>query len=178
MSTSGDATVIINDRYEIHKRVGRGGMADVFLARDRLLDRQVAIKVLFPEFAVDPNFVERFRREAQSAASLSHPNIVSVYDWGKYEGTYFIAMEYVQGRTLAEILKTNKRLTPKQAAVRLGVTTDALRKRLTNGDIKYHQRDVGCKILIPREAIEAYERGVARSSRAVARSSRARRRGL
>ena len=116
MSTSGDATVIINDRYEIHKRVGRGGMADVFLARDRLLDRQVAIKVLFPEFAVDPNFVERFRREAQAAANLSHPNIVNVYDWGKYEGTYFIAMEYVQGRTLAEILKTNKRLTAKQAA--------------------------------------------------------------
>src|SRR3954447_2186324 len=115
-STSGGATVIINDRYEIHKRVGRGGMADVFLARDRLLDRQVAIKVLFPEFAVDPNFVERFRREAQAAANLSHPNIVNVYDWGKYEGTYFIAMEYVQGRTLAEILKTNKRLTAKQAA--------------------------------------------------------------
>src|ERR671911_3238259 len=115
-STSGGATVIINERYEIHKRVGRGGMADVFLARDRLLDRQVAIKVLFPEFAVDPNFVERFRREAQAAANLSHPNIVNVYDWGKYEGTYFIAMEYVQGRTLAEILKTNKRLTPKQAA--------------------------------------------------------------
>ena len=116
MSSSGDATVIINDRYEIHKRVGRGGMADVFLARDRLLDRQVAIKVLFPEFAIDPNFVERFRREAQAAANLSHPNIVNVYDWGKYEGTYFIAMEYVQGRTLAEILKTNKRLTAKQAA--------------------------------------------------------------
>jgi eukaryotic-like serine/threonine-protein kinase len=116
VSNPGDATVIINDRYEINKRVGRGGMADVFLARDRLLDRQVAIKVLFPEFAVDPNFVERFRREAQAAANLSHPNIVNVYDWGKYEGTYFIAMEYVQGRTLAEILKTNKRLTPKQAA--------------------------------------------------------------
>ncbi len=116
MSNSGDATVIINDRYEINKRVGRGGMADVFLARDRLLDRQVAIKVLFPEFAIDPNFVERFRREAQAAANLSHPNIVNVYDWGKYEGTYFIAMEYVQGRTLAEILKSNKRLTPKQAA--------------------------------------------------------------
>src|SRR5215204_1461836 len=116
MSSSGDATVIINERYAIHKRVGRGGMADVFLARDRLLDRQVAIKVLFPEFAVDPNFVERFRREAQAAANLSHPNIVNVYDWGKYEGTYFIAMEYVQGRTLAEILKTNKRLTAKQAA--------------------------------------------------------------
>ena len=64
MTNNRDATVI-NDRYEIHKRVGRGGMADVFLARDRLLDRQVAIKVLFPEFAVDPNFVERFRREAR-----------------------------------------------------------------------------------------------------------------
>src|SRR6187431_3086639 len=91
-------------------------MADVFSARDLLLDRQVAIKVLFPEFATDANFVERFRREAQSAASLSHPNIVSVYDWGKYEGTYFIAMEEVQGRTLAEILSTNKQLTAKQAA--------------------------------------------------------------
>ena len=115
VTNNGEATVI-NDRYQIHKRIGRGGMADVFSARDLLLDRQVAIKVLFPEFATDANFVERFRREAQSAASLSHPNIVSVYDWGKYEGTYFIAMEEVQGRTLAEILSTNKQLTAKQAA--------------------------------------------------------------
>ncbi len=115
MTNNGEATVI-NDRYEIHKRIGRGGMADVFSARDLLLDRQVAVKVLFPEFATDANFVERFRREAQSAASLSHPNIVNVYDWGKYEGTYFIVMEEVQGRTLAEILSTNKQLTAKQAA--------------------------------------------------------------
>ena len=115
MSDNGAATVI-NDRYEVHKRIGRGGMADVFSARDLLLDRQVAMKVLFPEFAVDENFVERFRREAQSAANLSHPNIVNVYDWGKYEGTYFIVMEEVQGRTLAEILTTSKQLTSKQAA--------------------------------------------------------------
>ncbi len=115
MSDNGAATVI-NDRYEVHKRIGRGGMADVFSARDLLLDRQVAMKVLFPEFAVDENFVERFRREAQSAANLSHPNIVGVYDWGKFEGTYFIAMEEVQGRTLADILKSNKQLTSKQAA--------------------------------------------------------------
>ena len=108
VTNSGEAT-FINDRYEIHKRIGRGGMADVFLARDLLLDRQVAIKVLFPEFAIDPNFVERFRREAQAAANLSHPNIVNVYDWGKYSGTYFIAMEYVQGRTLAEILAHQRR---------------------------------------------------------------------
>lgn len=106
---------VVNDRYEIQKRIGRGGMADVFLARDRLLDRQVAVKVLFPEFAVDPNFVERFRREAQSAASLNHPNIVHVFDWGRHGGTYFITMEYVQGRTLAEILRTNRQLTSKQA---------------------------------------------------------------
>jgi len=115
VTTNGEATVI-NDRYEVHKRIGRGGMADVFSARDLLLDRQVAIKVLFPEFATDENFVERFRREAQSAANLSHPNIVNVYDWGKYEGTYFIAMEEVQGRTLADILSHQKQLTSKQAA--------------------------------------------------------------
>ncbi len=116
VTNNGEATVI-NDRYQIHKRIGRGGMADVFSARDLLLDRQVAIKVLFPEFATDANFVERFRREAQSAASLSHPNIVSVYDWGKYEGTYFIAMEEVQGRTLAEIL-TDEQATHLEAGRR------------------------------------------------------------
>ena len=115
VSDKPNATVV-NDRYEIRKRIGRGGMADVFLARDQLLDRQVAVKVLFPEFAVDPNFVERFRREAQSAASLNHPNIVHVFDWGRHGGTYFITMEYVQGRTLAEILRANRQLTSKQAA--------------------------------------------------------------
>jgi serine/threonine-protein kinase len=75
----------------------------------------VALKVLFPEFANDPNFVERFRREAQSAAGLTHPNIVAVYDWGKVNNTYFIAMEFVQGRTLASILKEKLRLTARQA---------------------------------------------------------------
>ena len=118
MSDSGTpaGAPVINDRYRIERRVGRGGMADVFLARDTLLDRDVAVKVLFPEFAVDPKFVERFRREAQSAANLSHPNIVNVYDWGKYEGTYFIAMEYVPGRTLADICRNSRQLTAVQAA--------------------------------------------------------------
>jgi eukaryotic-like serine/threonine-protein kinase len=120
------AATVINDRYEVHKRIGRGGMADVFSARDLLLDRQVAMKVLFPEFAVDENFVERFRREAQSAANLSHPNIVSVYDWGKFEGTYFIAMEEVQGQTLADVLKANKQLTAKQAGEIAGEVAAAL----------------------------------------------------
>jgi serine/threonine-protein kinase len=115
VTDNGERTVL-NDRYEIQQRIGRGGMADVFLARDLLLDRLVAIKVLFPEFATDPNFVERFRREAQSAANLTHPNIVAVYDWGKYANTYFMAMEYVQGRTLADILRANGHINSVQAA--------------------------------------------------------------
>ena len=97
--------VVINARYELGRRIGRGGMAEVFVARDRLLDRPVAVKILFAEYAKDPLFVERFRREAMSAASLNHPNIVGVYDWGQVDTTYYIAMEYVQGRTLAEILQ-------------------------------------------------------------------------
>ena len=105
---------IINDRYEIGKRIGRGGMAEIFQARDILLDRPIAIKVLFAEFATDPAFVERFRREAQAAANLNHPNIVGVYDWGKVNNTYYIAMEYVNGRTLADILKQSGKLTPMQ----------------------------------------------------------------
>src|SRR4026207_887706 len=91
-------------------------MADVFLARDLLLDRLVAIKVLFPEFATDPNFVERFRREAQSAANLNHPNIVGVYDWGREANTCSMAMRYVTGRTLADILRANGKLNARQAA--------------------------------------------------------------
>ena len=106
---------IVNDRYRVERSAGRGGMAEVFLAHDLLLDRPVALKVLFPEYANDPNFVERFRREAQSAAGLTHPNIVAVYDWGKVNNTYFIAMEFVQGRTLASILKEKLRLTAGQA---------------------------------------------------------------
>ena len=106
---------IVNDRYRVERSVGRGGMAEVFLAHDLLLDRPVALKVLFPEYANDPTFVERFRREAQSAAGLTHPNIVAVYDWGKVNNTYFIAMEFVQGRTLASILKEKLRLTARQA---------------------------------------------------------------
>ena len=106
---------IVNDRYRVERSVGRGGMAEVFLAHDLLLDRPVALKVLFPEYANDPSFVERFRREAQSAAGLTHPNIVAVYDWGKVNNTYFIAMEFVQGRTLASILKEKLRLTARQS---------------------------------------------------------------
>src|SRR4051794_1126373 len=107
---------VFNDRYEIHSRIGRGGMADVFLARDRLLDRPVAVKVLFPEYAADPNFVERFRREATAASNLTHPNIVGVFDFGRQGGTYYMVMEYVNGRTVADILRSDGSLLPQRAA--------------------------------------------------------------
>jgi serine/threonine-protein kinase len=107
---------VFSGRYELHRRIGRGGMAEVSLARDLLLDRPVAIKVLFPEFATDPSFVERFRREATAAANLNHPNIVGVYDWGSAEGTYFIVMEYVDGRTLSSILRSEGPLHPDRVA--------------------------------------------------------------
>ena len=80
-------------------------MAQVYRARDRLLDRPVAIKVLFPELSVDRAFVERFRREAQAAANLSHPNIVPVFDWGEDGGTYFIVMEFIDGQPLSAVLQ-------------------------------------------------------------------------
>lgn len=91
-------------------------MAQVYLARDRTLDRPVAVKELVPEFATDPSFVERFRREAQAAAGLSHANIVGVYDWGAQDGTYFIVMEYVDGPSLSQVLRSDGPIHPRRAA--------------------------------------------------------------
>ncbi|MGC8463276.1 MAG: Stk1 family PASTA domain-containing Ser/Thr kinase [Acidimicrobiales bacterium] len=107
---------VFSQRYELDYLIARGGMAEVYRARDRLLDRPVALKVLFPELSVDRSFVERFRREAQAAANLSHPNIVPVFDWGEDSGTYFIVMEFVDGRPLSAILKTAGPLSADRAA--------------------------------------------------------------
>jgi serine/threonine-protein kinase len=109
------AQQVFSDRYEMVNHIARGGMAQVYLARDLLLDRPVALKVLFPELSVDRSFVERFRREAKAAANLTHPNIVSIYDWGQGERTYFIVMEYVDGHTLSQLLKQGP-IPPAQAA--------------------------------------------------------------
>ena len=107
---------VYSSRYEIVRPLARGGMADVYLARDQLLDRPVALKVLFPELSVDRSFVERFRREAQAAASLSHPNIVSVFDYGEESGSSYIVMEYIQGRTLTQLIRGEGPLLPDRAA--------------------------------------------------------------
>ena len=103
---SGDHLIdsLFDGRYLIIRKLGSGGMANVYLASDQELGRRVAIKILDDRHARDEQFVERFRREAQNAAGLSHPNIVSIYDRGEAEGTYYIAMEYVEGRTLKELL--------------------------------------------------------------------------
>ncbi|HZQ29327.1 MAG TPA: Stk1 family PASTA domain-containing Ser/Thr kinase [Acidimicrobiales bacterium] len=107
---------VYSGRYVIVRQIARGGMAEVYLARDQLLDRPVALKMLFPELSTDRSFVERFRREAQAAANLSHPNIVSVYDWGEEDGAYYIVMEFVDGRPLSHIIRAEGSLLPDRAA--------------------------------------------------------------
>ena len=101
----------INDRYEIIKTIGEGGMANVYLAKDTILDRNVAIKVLRGDLATDEKFVRRFQREALSASSLSHPNIVEIYDVGEDDGNYYIVMEYIDGKNLKQLLKKRGNLT-------------------------------------------------------------------
>src|SRR3954452_21117371 len=95
---------LFDGRYTILKKIGAGGMADVYCAEDQTLGRQVAIKILNERHAGDEQFVERFRREAKNAAGLSHPNIVSIYDRGEAEGTSYIAMEYLDGLSLKELI--------------------------------------------------------------------------
>ena len=107
---------IYSNRYQVTHLIARGGMAMVYRAQDLLLNRAVALKILYPELSADPTFVERFRREAQAAANLSHPNIVPVFDWGQDGGTYFIVMELVDGTSLAEIVRGSRTLTPARSA--------------------------------------------------------------
>lgn len=153
---------VFNDRYELHRQIARGGMADVYLARDLLLDRPVAIKVLFDQFSKDKQFVERFRREAQRAANLNHPNIVSVFDWGEERGTYFIVMEYVEGRSLAEIIKTEGSIHPDKVAEISSEVAAALSFAHRNGIV---HRDVkpGNVLVAPNGHIKVADFGIARA---------------
>ena len=131
----------------IKRKLGSGGMADVYLAEDQELGRRVALKLLDDRHASDEQFVERFRREAQSAAGLNHPNIVSIFDRGHAEGTYYIAMEYLDGRTLKELLVRNGP-TPIPIAIDyarqiLGALAFAHRNGIVHRDIKPHNIVVG-----------------------------------
>jgi eukaryotic-like serine/threonine-protein kinase len=111
---------LVDGRYRIVRRIGSGGMADVYCAEDTHLGREVALKVLHRRFAQDQEFVERFRREASSAAGLQHPNVVGVFDRGEHEGTYYIAMEHLPGRTLKELVREEAPLA-QERAIALGV---------------------------------------------------------
>src|SRR5712691_7170605 len=101
-------------RYRVVGRIAAGGMGEVYRAEDTVLGREVALKVLHPQFAGDRGFVDRFRREARAAAILNHPNIVGVYDWGSTDGTYFMVMEFVRGHNLRSVLLEHGRLEPAQ----------------------------------------------------------------
>jgi serine/threonine-protein kinase len=132
---------VVDGRYRVLNRLGAGGMADVYCAEDTHLGRQVALKVLYRRFAQDAEFVERFRREAQSAAGLSHPNVVNVYDRGEHDGTYYIAMEYLPGRTLKEVVEQGR--LDQEAVVDIGVqilraASFAHRRGVVHRDLKPH----------------------------------------
>ena len=110
-----DTQTVVDGRYKVLNRIGSGGMAEVYCAEDLQLGRNVALKVLHPRFAEDEEFVERFRREASSAAGLQHQHVVSVYDRGEWDGTYYIAMEYMHGRSLKNIIQEEAPLEPARA---------------------------------------------------------------
>ena len=133
---------IVDGRYRILRRIGSGGMADVYCAEDTQLGRQVALKLLYERFAEDDEFVERFRREASSAAGLQHPNVVQVFDRGEWDGTYYIAMEFLPGRNLKQIVREHGALDPALAGDLviqiLKAARFAHRRGIVHRDIKPH----------------------------------------
>ena len=157
-----DAGDIIDGRYRVLHRLGAGGMADVYLARDQQLDRDIALKLLHRRFAEDPGFVERFRREAQAAASLQHPNVVSVFDRGSFEGTYYIAMEYLPGRTLKRLIREEAPLEVDRAidiAIQmLKAARFAHRRGVIHRDLKPHN-----VIIDDNDHVKVTDFGIARA---------------
>lgn len=133
---------ILDQRYELEELVGGGGMADVYKATDRLLQRPVAVKILHEQFQRDQEFIEKFHREAQAAARLSHPNIVNIYDVGVSAGEHYIVMEYVPGTTLKELIQKRGHLEPDEALAITREIAEALAHAHANGlvhcDIKPH----------------------------------------
>lgn len=155
---------VLGGRYRLVRHLARGGMAEVYVAEDQLLNRTVAVKVLFPELAHDEAFVERFRREARAAASLNHHNIVSVYDFGEDEGSWFIVMEYVEGRNLRDIIRSEGQLDPSHAAALGAEVAAALAAAHAQGII---HRDVKpANVLIASDAgtVKVADFGIARAA--------------
>jgi len=141
-------------------------MAEVYVAEDQLLNRPVAVKVLFPELAHDEAFVERFRREARSAASLNHHNIVSVYDFGEDEGSWFIVMEYVQGRTLRDIMRAEGPMEPARAAELASEVAAALAAAHAEGIIHRDVKPANVLIAEGTGTVKVADFGIARAANA------------
>ena len=156
------AGAIVDGRYEVLHRLGSGGMADVYLAHDTQLGRDVALKVLHRRFARDTQFVERFKREAQAAAGLQHPNVVGVYDRGEHDGTYYIAMEYLPGKTLRQVLDEEAPLDQERAIDHtlqiLQAAAFAHRNGIVHRDFKPHNVMVG-----PDGRLKVTDFGIARA---------------
>ena len=152
---------VLAGRYRIESAVGEGGMARVFRGQDEVLGRTVAVKVLAPEFARDGQFVQRFRREAQSAAALNHPNVVSVFDTGSDGPVHYIVMEFVEGRTLRDVLAADGRLHPRRAAEIAESMCRALATAHKQGLV---HRDVkpGNVMLTPSGEVKVMDFGIAR----------------
>ncbi|MEA2002116.1 MAG: Stk1 family PASTA domain-containing Ser/Thr kinase [Actinomycetota bacterium] len=153
---------VLAGRYRITGHLARGGMGDVFSAEDISLGRRVAVKILHPQFARDEAFLARFRREAQNAAGLNHPNIVSIYDFGKHEDTYFMVMELIQGRTLRDVRRSEGALLPRRAAEIAAETAAALTVAHQAG--VFH-RDIkpGNIMLTPDGTVKVTDFGIARA---------------
>ena len=139
----------INDRYEIEKLIGEGGMANVYLAHDAILDRKVAVKVLRGDLAGDEKFVRRFQREALAASSLSHPNIVEIYDVGEDEGNFYIVMEYIEGKTLKQLIKKRGVLTLSES---IDITLQLLDALATAHDSYIIHRDIKPQNIMIKES--------------------------
>ncbi|HLT58791.1 MAG TPA: Stk1 family PASTA domain-containing Ser/Thr kinase [Limnochordales bacterium] len=154
---------LLANRYRIQAKIGDGGMAVVYRALDIVLHRPVAIKCLRPQFASDPEFRQRFIQEAQAAASLSHPNVVNIFDVGRAGDVHYIVLEYVQGRNLKEILREEGRLSPRRAAHIARAVARALeaahRRQLIHRDIKPHNI-----LITPEGRVKVTDFGIARAA--------------
>jgi beta-lactam-binding protein with PASTA domain len=153
---------VIDSRYRVLNKIGSGGMADVYCAEDTHLGRRVALKLLHQRFAQDKEFVERFRREASSAAGLQHPNVVGVYDRGEFDGTYYIAMEYCEGRSLKQVITSEAPLDVRRAisiAKQILVAARfAHRRNVIHRDLKPHN-----VILDSEDTVKVTDFGIARA---------------
>jgi eukaryotic-like serine/threonine-protein kinase len=153
---------ILSDRYVLISHLARGGMADVYVAEDRRLGRQVAVKILHDQYAASEAFVERFRREAQAAANLTHSGVVAVHDWGEEDGTYFMVMELVQGRNLRDIVRTEGALLPRRVA-EIGVeVASALAAAHAQGVVHRDVKPANI-LLTPNGSVKVADFGIARA---------------